>query len=118
MVEFESGPDLLTNGSMVSLSVGLQVDTLAPLDRLTIHTANSRYDIVVICPSTGSVLLKGGQLSTRFVPGHIAGSSLNGEPLKPYAVVVGCPLALLCGNEGFLTSSVKAIECIHASGPH
>jgi hypothetical protein len=31
----------------------LLVEDLAPLDRLTVDTSNSRYEIIVLCPSEG-----------------------------------------------------------------
>lgn len=100
-----------------SLSVGLQIDALAPLDRLTVHTTHSRYDMIVVCPATGRVLMRGGQHSPRFTNWCVAGSSFDGGDLKPYGIYVGCPLVLICDGDGIVTSCVKAIEHIPASGP-
>jgi len=119
MAGFGSGPDLLASGSTASsLSVGLQIDALAPLDRLTVHTTNSRYEMIVVCPATGWVLMRGGKHSPHFTNWCVAGAAFHGGDLKPYGIYVGCPLALICDDDGILTSCVTAIEHVPASGPH
>ena len=40
---------------------GVQVDELPALDRLLVHTRNNTYDITVIVPHTGEVLVSGGK---------------------------------------------------------
>jgi hypothetical protein len=61
---------------------GVHIGTLSALDRLTVRTRNSVYEIVVSSPQTGEVMIKGGAFFPSFTPARLCGSSLGGSFLK------------------------------------
>src|SRR5213593_3586167 len=61
---------------------GLHIDQLAPLDHLTILTHHSTYEIVLVSPATGEVLVRGGEFFPEFTTVRLAGSTLGGSFLK------------------------------------
>lgn len=96
---------------------GVQIDALSPLDRLTVYTSNSRYDVIVIRPETGLVLVRGGQLLGQPVYAYVAGSSLGGACIRPRGIYMGFFLALHFESQGLLTTHVRAIEQVPSAGP-
>jgi hypothetical protein len=88
---------------------GVRVDDLAPFDRLTVTTANSTYNCVVVSPSTADLLVRGGAFFPDFTPAHLAGSSLGGSFLKLGTVHVGFCLELVAEGRSIVTSPVRAI---------
>src|SRR5437762_6384563 len=80
---------LLDTWSGLKWSEGVQIDRLPPLDRLTIRTRNSVYEVVVVAPTNGEVFVRGGAFFPEFTRAQLAGSSLGGSFLKVRAVHVG-----------------------------
>jgi hypothetical protein len=70
-------------------SDGIHVADLSRLDRLIVRTANSTYEIIVLSPSTGNVLVRGGAFFPVLAPVRLAGSSMGGSFLKLRSVHVG-----------------------------
>jgi hypothetical protein len=99
---------LLSSWSRRDWSDGIHVADLSPLERLIIRTANSTYEIVVLCPATGSVLVRGGAFFPVFMPARLAGSSLGGSFLKLRSVHVGFRLELNTDRGFIITSSVRS----------
>jgi hypothetical protein len=99
---------LLSSWSTRDWSDGIHVADLSPLERLIIRTANSTYEIVVLCPATGSVLVRGGAFFPVFMPARLAGSSLGGSFLKLRSVHVGFRLELNTDRGFIITSSVRS----------
>lgn len=98
---------LLSSWSTRDWSDGIHVADLTPLERLIVRTANSTYEIVVLCPATGRVLVRGGAFFPVFMPAHLAGSSLGGSFLKLRSVHVGFRLELNTERGFIITSSVR-----------
>jgi hypothetical protein len=99
---------LLSSWSTRDWSDGIHVANLSPLERLVIRTANSTYEIVVLCPATGSVLVRGGAFFPVFMPARLAGSSLGGSFLKLRSIHVGFRLELNTDRGFIITSSVRS----------
>jgi hypothetical protein len=99
---------LLSSWSARDWSDGIDVADLSPLERLIIRTANSTYEIVVLCPATGSVLVRGGAFFPVYMPARLAGSSLGGSFLKLRSVHVGFRLELNTERGFIITSSVRS----------
>ena len=99
---------LLSSWSTRDWSDGIHVADLSPLERLVIRTANSTYEIVVLCPATGSVLVRGGAFFPVFMPARLAGSSLGGSFLKLRSIHVGFRLELNSDRGFIITSSVRS----------
>jgi hypothetical protein len=97
-------------------SGGVHVEELAALDRLIVRTENSTYEIVVLSPSCGSVLVRGGAFFPVLMPARLAGSSLGGSFLKLRSVYVGFRLELSTDRGFIITSPVRAVEVAPAVG--
>jgi hypothetical protein len=88
---------------------GLAIEDMAPRERLTVRTSNSRYDVIVVSPTTGDVLIRGGARFQHFTSGRVIGSS-DGDCLMRRQIRVGSRVALSCDDGAFLTSCVEEIE--------
>lgn len=94
---------------------GISLDRLAALDRLLVRTRHSVYDIIVSSPSTGDVLVRGGEYFPEFTPARLAGSTLGGSFVKIRALHVGFRLEFTLGSHFVLTSAVRSIDVIGAA---
>src|SRR4029434_529894 len=68
---------------------GLQIDQLSALDRLTVLTQHSTYEIVIVSPTNGEVLVRGGEFFPEFTTVRLAGSTLGGSFLKMRSIHLG-----------------------------
>jgi len=89
---------------------GMSIADLRPLDRLTIRTLNSTYEIVVVAPDTADVAVRGGAFFPTFSRAHLAGSSLGGSFLKVQSIHVGFCLELVLNARSIVTSPVQSIS--------
>ena len=105
---------MLDGWSSHDWSAGLRLDQLAALDRLTVRTANSTYDIVITDPETAAVLVRGGRFFPEFAHAHVAGSSLGGSFLKLHTIQPGFRIELVCDGRAIVTSAVQNV-CLAAS---
>jgi hypothetical protein len=85
------------------------VNRLASLDRLTIRTRHSLYEIVIMAPETADVLVRGGAYFPVFTRAKVAGSSLGGSFLKVHGIFVGFRLELSDGARMIVTSPVEEV---------
>src|SRR5262245_53668001 len=85
---------------------GIQIEDVSPLDRLLVRTRNTVYEITVLEPHAGEVVVRGG----RFFPGptraRLSGSSLGGSFLKLRGIYVGFSIELWYAGETVITSPV------------
>jgi hypothetical protein len=88
---------------------GLRLDDLSALDRITARTCYSTYEIVVVSPSTGEILVRGGQFFPEFTPARLAGASLGGSLLKMRSMYVGFRIELALDGRVIITSPVRAL---------
>lgn len=86
---------------------GVQVDQLQPLDMLVVRTRNSTYEMTVLCPGTGQVLVRGGRFFPEFAHAYLAGCSLGGSFLKLRGIYAGFCLELYRDGPPLLTTSVQ-----------
>jgi hypothetical protein len=98
------------------MSDGVQMDHLAVCDRLTVLTLYSTYEIVVVAPTEGKVLVRGGQFFPDFTPARLTGATRGGSFLKERSVHVGFRIEFVNARGYVLTSPVKAIA-LTASRP-
>lgn len=96
---------------------GIQVDTMNDLDTLTVRTENSIYEITVIAPRTGDILVRGGRFFPEFTPAHLAGSSLGGSFLKLRGIYVGFSMEIHFDHRSIITSRVRTIYAIGPVSP-
>lgn len=88
---------------------GVQVDKLQVLDRVFVRTANSLYELTVLTPSSGEVLVRGGTYFQNVTIARVAGSSLGGSFLKVRGIYEGFQLELVEGDSTIITGRVQKV---------
>ena len=88
---------------------GLRIDDLSALDRLTVETRHSTYEIVIVSPATAEVLVRGGAFFPTFTSAQLAGCSLGGSFLKMRSAHVGFCLEFALEAHVIITSPVRTI---------
>lgn len=110
-------PGMLSSWSARDWSDGIHVGDVSPLERLIVHTANSLYEVIVLSPATGHILVRGGAFFPVFMPARLAGSSLGGSFLKLRSVHVGFRLELNTDRGFIITSPVRSVAIAPAADP-
>ncbi len=100
---------LLSAWNAYSWKDGVCLDRLGTLDRVTVLTRNSTYEIVVLSATTGDVLVRGGALFPAFTPVRLAGSTLGGSFLKLRSIYVGFHLEFAVSGGVVITSPVGTV---------
>jgi hypothetical protein len=108
---------VLSSWSTRDWSDGIHVADVAPLERLIVRTANSLYQVIVLSPATGNVLVRGGAFFPVFMPARLAGSSLGGSFLKLRSVHVGFRLELSTDRGFIITSPVRSVAVAPPADP-
>lgn len=88
---------------------GIRVDRLLPLDRITVQTSHSVYEIIVVSAATAEVRVRGGAFFPDWTPARLAGSSLGGSFLKLHAIYVGFRMEVIDGRRSIVTSTVRNV---------
>ena len=101
---------LLDTWSSHSWTEGLQLEAMQDMEKLTVRTENSTYDITVISGRTGEILIRGGRFFPEFTPARLAGSSLGGSFLKLRGIYVGFSLEVHFDQRMIITSRVRTIS--------
>jgi hypothetical protein len=101
---------LLDTWSLHSWKDGLQLETRKDMDRLVVQTENSTYEMTIISPQTGEILIRGGRFFPQLTPARLAGSSLGGSFLKLRGIYVGFNLEVHSGKRLIITSRVRHIS--------
>jgi hypothetical protein len=95
--------------SRLSWRDGVQLESTTRLDTLQVRTRNTTYEIVVISPHSGEVIVRGGQFFPQHTRAVVAGSSLGGSVLKLRGIYVGFSLEILHEGTPIVTTRVRAI---------
>lgn len=101
---------LLDTWSSHSWKEGVQLETMRDMERLTVYTENSTYEIAVICGRTGDILIRGGRYFSELTPARLAGSSLGGSFLKLRGIYAGFNLEIHFDQKMIITSRVRRIS--------
>jgi hypothetical protein len=88
---------------------GLQINELDNLERLSVRTRNSTYEITVLRPQTSEVLVRGGQFFPDYTRARLTGASLGGSFLKLHGIYVGFMMELQSGDQTVVTTKVRSI---------
>ena len=88
---------------------GIQIETLQDLTRISVQTENNLYEITVISPHTGEILVRGGKFFPEYTPARLAGSSLGGSFLKVRGIYTGFNMELFGDGRTIVTSRVRTI---------
>jgi hypothetical protein len=94
---------------------GLEVTTHAAFDHFAVHTRNSVYDIVILQPATGEVLVRGGRFFPAYTRARLMGCSLGGAFLKLRAIYPGFSIELQSGDQVIVTTRVQSIAQLTAA---
>jgi hypothetical protein len=89
---------------------GIQVDQLTALDRVTVRTRHSTYEIILVAPATADVLVRGGQFFPEFTKARLAGCTLGGSFLKLRSIHIGFHMEFALGEGVIVTSPVRTID--------
>ena len=89
---------------------GLHIDQLTGLDQLTVLTQHSTYEIVIVSPGSGEVLVRGGEFFPEFTAVRLAGSTLGGSFLKMRSIHLGFRIEFAVGRGVIVTSPVRNIS--------
>jgi hypothetical protein len=108
---------LLSSWSGRDWSDGIHVADVSPLERLIIRTANSTYELIVLSPATGNILVRGGAFFPVFMSARLAGSSLGGSFLKLRSVHIGFRLEFNTDRGFIITSPVRSATIAPAADP-
>jgi hypothetical protein len=101
---------LLDTWTAHSWNEGIRVDCLGALDRLTVTTRHSTYEIIVLAHGSSEVMVRGGDFFPEFTRARVSGSSLGGSFLKLHTVHVGFRMELADGTRSIVTSPVRDIS--------
>jgi len=108
---------LLSSWNSYSWKEGVCLDRLAALDRVTVLTRNSLYEIVVVGPGTGEVLVRGGAFFPEFTSARLAGCTLGGSFLKLRSIHTGFHMEFSLTSGVIVTSPVGTIALSGSDSP-
>ena len=88
---------------------GVQLEACAPLDRLAVQTRNSQYDLVILSPQDGDVLVRGGRLFPEFRQGRLVGATAGGHTVKLRGIYARLCVELFVDGRSVVTSPVVQV---------
>jgi len=88
---------------------GVQLENANALDAFVVRTANSTYEITVLSPLTGDILVRGGAFFPVATKARLAGASLGGSFLKRHGIYVGFRLEFVSDQTPIVTTPVQTI---------
>ena len=97
-------------------SGGVQIDALAGLEQFTVCTRNTTYELTVLSPGTGDVLVRGGAFFPEHTRARVAGCSLGGSFLKLRAIHRGFSMELMHDGRRIVTTRVREITAVAPHG--
>ena len=108
----------LDTWSGLAWSDGLQLTTLHPLETLEVRTKNTTYEITVMDPKNGDVLVRGGKFFPVYTRVRLAGASLAGSFLKLLGIYVGFCMEIHTEDGAIITTRVREIAILAPSSNH
>jgi len=90
--------------------LGVQLENANALEAFVVRTANSTYEITVLSPATGDVLVRGGAFFPVATRARLAGASLGGSFLKRHGIYVGFRLEFVSEQTPIVTTPVQTIS--------
>ncbi len=90
-------------------SDGLQLGNLRALETLAVTTKNTVYEITLMDPRSGEVLVRGGRFFPVYTRVRLAGASLAGSFLKLLGIYVGFSIEFHTDDGPIVTTRVREI---------
>ena len=94
---------------------GLQLPDLRSLATLEIRTKNTTYEITIMDPCSGEVLVRGGRFFPVYTRVRLAGASLSGSFLKLLGIYVGFSMEFHTDDGPIVTTRVREIAVVNPS---
>ena len=88
---------------------GVQIETMPMLATLVVHTCNSTYEMTLVSPRAGDVLVRGGAFFSTPTRAYLSGSSLGGSFLKCHGTFVGFRMEFQHDGLRIVTTAVRSI---------
>ena len=104
-----NGHDLAATLPTPNWNDGVQIEACSPLDRLVVETRNSVYDVVVVSPKDGDVLVRGGRLFPDFRQAQLVGATAGGHTVKLLGIYSGLCMELFVDHRSVTTSPVATV---------
>lgn len=99
----------------VALAGGVEISNLDALTRMSVHTENTCYKIIVLGPNEPKVILHGGRFFGDPTIVCLSGSSFGGNFLKMGWIGYGMRMEVYHDGRRIVTSPVKEIEILDDS---
>jgi hypothetical protein len=77
-----------------------------------VTTKNTVYEITLMDPRSGEVLVRGGTFFPVYTRARLAGASLGGSFLKLLGIYVGFSMEIYSNEERIVTTRVRGIALI------
>jgi hypothetical protein len=91
----------------------IRLNRLSAFDRISLTTQNHSYEIRVMDPQTGDVLVRGGTVFPRFTEARLIGSSLGGSMIKVRSINPGFQIEFAVDNfRPITTSRVRSVVVV------
>ena len=91
---------------------GVDLNALTGLEQFAVRTRNTTYEITVLTPATGEVLVRGGQFFPEHTRAELAGCSLGGSFLKMRSIHPGFLMELVHDGQRIVTTRVREVAPI------
>jgi hypothetical protein len=104
-----NGHDLAATLPTPNWDDGVQIEACSPLERLVVETRNSVYDVVVVSPKNGDVLVRGGRLFPDFRQAQLVGATAGRHTVKLLGIYSGLCMELFVDHRSVTTSPVAAV---------
>jgi hypothetical protein len=91
---------------------GVDLSVLSGLERFVVRTKNTTYDITVLSPDTGEVLVRGGRFFPDYTHVHLAGCSMGGSFLKLRAIQPGFLMEFVHDGQRVVTTRVRDVVTV------
>lgn len=88
---------------------GIQIEKTEELQTLKVQTRHTTYEITVLRPETGEILILGGKCFPKRTVAVLGGSSLGGSFLKQRGIYVGLRMEIYHDGMLVVTSPVQSI---------
>jgi hypothetical protein len=89
---------------------GVELCALPGLEQFSVRTRNSTYEITVLSPHTGDILVRGGAFFPEHTRARLTGCSLGGGLLKVRAVYPGFLMEIVYGGRTIVTTAVRSVD--------
>jgi hypothetical protein len=92
---------------------GVILGEMEACDTIHVRTCNSVYEIFLLDPKSGRVLVRGGERFAEPMEARVSGSTFGGCMLKLGWLGVGLRIEIYADGQRFVTSPVQSLRVEH-----